>query len=166
MLHVFAFLENVASSPPDVLARYSQWMQVPPILMDAAACGWVSRRRAFWVSSRESQPPEDWSWEPGEPGVCGRLQYRSSKPVPQRIFFEQGFRPLWSPSDVMQGSANAFFVFSREFFHPCDNMKGQRQLPLTASELTPGVSPLRPMRRVAWFGARMSGESPRLGSDR
>eukprot|EP00439_Symbiodinium_sp_Y106_P015209 s167_g2.t1 len=24
----------------------------------------------------------------------------------------------------MQGSANAFFVFSREFFHPCDNMKG------------------------------------------
>lgn len=51
-IDVFAFLENVASSPPEVLERYSDWLQTKPILLDAASCGWVSRRRPFWVSSR------------------------------------------------------------------------------------------------------------------
>ena len=50
-LDVFAFLENVAAAPSEVLARCTEWMQVPPILIDGASCGWVSRRGAYWVST-------------------------------------------------------------------------------------------------------------------
>ena len=64
-LDVVAFLENVASSPSEVLAQYSSWLQ-QPLILDASTCGWASRRRAFWMASatksaspRHCKPPSD-----------------------------------------------------------------------------------------------------------
>ena len=42
--------------------------------------------------------------------------------MPQRVFFEQGYAPLWNATDVLRGLARPFFVFNREFFYPCDNL--------------------------------------------
>ena len=48
----FAFLEKVAVRC--VGAVYSHWLGSPPVLVDASACGWVQRRRFYWlVASRE-----------------------------------------------------------------------------------------------------------------
>ena len=129
-IDVFAFLENVAAAPPEVLNRYSEWLGAKPVLIDAASRGWVSRRRAFWVTSRrgglgpEHKRPTDWTWTECEQAFVGQLQYSGAKPVPWRVFFEQGFSPLWSAADVLRGLAKPFFVFSREFYHPCDHLGG------------------------------------------
>ena len=62
-----AFLENVASSPPQVLARYA--MAVPPIWMDAASSskkgllGFRPQRGPLTLSP-EHVPPDQWSWAP------------------------------------------------------------------------------------------------------
>ena len=50
-LRVCAFIEDVASSPRDVLRCYSQLMSAKPILVRAAQFGWVHRGRFFGSGS-------------------------------------------------------------------------------------------------------------------
>ena len=64
MVEVVSFLENVASMPRDVQTQYTQWMGFEPIIIDAASCGWVQRRRLLWLGrgrcgvSPSCTPPE------------------------------------------------------------------------------------------------------------
>ena len=66
-LEIIGFLENVIPEP-DSLQCYSSWMGCAPVLIEACRCGWVSRRRAFWVSSScralapaACKPPACWT---------------------------------------------------------------------------------------------------------
>ena len=68
---VITFLENVASMPQSVCEQYSTWLGAQPVLSDAAGCGWVHRRRLYWLASRSAglssrgTPPSDWVWQQG-----------------------------------------------------------------------------------------------------
>ena len=120
------FLENVGSMPRDVQASYTAWLGGDPILIDAATCGWVQRRRLYWlVSAKRSiapdlAPPSCWDWVPREGGVP-TLAYVGDKPLPNKCFFHQGFGPLLDPKAVVKsGGDGAMHPFTREFFHPTD----------------------------------------------
>ena len=78
-LPVFHFLENVRSTPPDVIAQYTHLAHGPPLAIEASLWGWVSRHRLFWlschvqgagwrnlaiVSKSEMQLPEEFSTSP------------------------------------------------------------------------------------------------------
>ena len=47
---VLSFLENVASTQKDVIAKYTDLVKGPPIVIDAEMWGWVKRHRLFWLS--------------------------------------------------------------------------------------------------------------------
>ena len=40
-VELIVFLENVGSMPQPVRDSYNEWLQAEPIMIDAAACGWV-----------------------------------------------------------------------------------------------------------------------------
>ena len=69
-LEIVSFLENIASMPKEVQQQYTSWMGAPPILVDAATCGWVQRRRFLWLCTRRQgvsatcKPPAGWVWVP------------------------------------------------------------------------------------------------------
>ena len=120
------FLANVGSMPRDVQASYTEWLGGEPILIDAATCGWVQRRRLYWlVSAKRSiapdlAPPSCWDWVPQEGGVP-TLAYVGDKPLPNKCFFHQGFGPMLDPKAVVKsGGDGAMHPFTREFFHPAD----------------------------------------------
>ena len=105
-LEILSFLENVQSMLSDVCAQYSSWMGGDPVAIRAGSCGWVTRNRLYWLVSRSRSisagmtPPDDWEWEDGvTPPV---LSFCGKKPLPQKVHFQQGFQPLFSPTDVMQ----------------------------------------------------------------
>ena len=127
---VLVFLENVASMPTEVRQQYSSWLGGAPILIDSGTCGWVQRRRLYWlVASQKSlcaelQPPSCWGWVPAE-GEVAELRYQGEKPLPNKCFFYQGFKPLLDPKDVIrQHGRGAIHPFTREFFHPADRTAG------------------------------------------
>ena len=103
------FLENVGSMPRDVQTSYTAWLGGEPILIDAATCGWVQRRRLYWlVSAKRSiapdlAPPSCWDWVPQEGGVP-TLAYVGDKPLPNKCFFHQGFGPMGTnPPSLLTG---------------------------------------------------------------
>ena len=127
-LQVVAFLENVASMPPDVCAQYDTWMRSSPVQVNAASCGWVQRRRFFWLACRGRglhdalPPPEDWAWVPAA-GVVPELRYEGKKPIPASVMWADGFQPIFDPMQVLQsGGAGAMHTFTREFYHPRDRI--------------------------------------------
>lgn len=127
-VELVVFLENVASMPKQVRSTYSTWMEGQPVLVDSGCCGWVQRRRLYWLSSRTKaltsavQPPDGWVWEPTAWDVP-QLVYKGAKPLPPRCFFHQGFQPLFDPTEVLQnGGVGAMHPFTREFFHPTDRV--------------------------------------------
>ena len=77
-VEIVVFLENVASMPAVVQAQYNEWLQGEPVLIDSAGCGWVQRRRLYWLVSRSHtlhaglRPPDCWDWVPGD-GVAQQL---------------------------------------------------------------------------------------------
>eukprot|EP00435_Cladocopium_sp_Y103_P010075 s1670_g2.t1 len=125
-VELVAFLENVASMPPQVRSQYTQWLRGEPVLVDSASCGWVQRRRLYRLVSRHKslhaqlQPPACWDWVPGD-GVVPQLQYVGDKPLPNRCFFAQGFQPLgiFYTGDRTSSSSSAaverFFADARRF---------------------------------------------------
>ena len=78
---IITFLENVASMPQTVCDQYSAWLGTQPVLIDAAGCGWVHRRRLYWLASRTGGlsptcvPPSDWVWREGPGEHRPVLQY-------------------------------------------------------------------------------------------
>ena len=46
---VLTILENVASSPQDVRAHYTNIVGGPPVEVNASLWGWVQRKRCFWL---------------------------------------------------------------------------------------------------------------------
>ena len=127
-LQVVAFLENVASMPPDVCAQYDTWMRSSPVQVNAASCGWVQRRRFFWLACRGRglhdalPPPADWAWVPAA-GVVPELRYEGKKPIPASVMWADGFQPIFDPMQVLQsGGAGAMHTFTREFYHPRDRI--------------------------------------------
>eukprot|EP00435_Cladocopium_sp_Y103_P038596 s1483_g10.t1 len=107
MQHVelVAFLENVGSMTPAVRQEYSAWLGASPIIIEAAACGWVRRRRLYWLKSRSTevspslQAPPCWDWVPAE-GSVPELRYTAEKPLPSKCFFSQGFQPVFNAKEV------------------------------------------------------------------
>ena len=128
-LEIFTFLENVASMQPSVLAQYNDWMGGRPVKVAAAGCGWTQRNRLLWlVGSRgavspQLQPPADWDWvQPRDSGVPF-LSYMGKKPIPSKVAFADGFRPLTDPVEVVKAKGEgAMYPFTREFWHPCDRV--------------------------------------------
>ena len=129
-IEVILFLENVASMDHKARDQFSHWAGSPPVCIRAADCGWTQRNRLYWLVGRSKalspdscEAPMDWSWDTGGAEAVPRLRYVGSKPVPARVYFEDGFRLLQDPLLVMKGEAEPVFTFSREFFHPTDNMR-------------------------------------------
>lgn len=127
-VELVVFLENVASMPKAVRSAYSDWMQGEPVLIDSGCCGWVQRRRLYWLTSRASSltstvaPPAGWVWEPTACDVP-QLVYQGEKPLPNRCFFHQGFQPLFDPKEIVKHAGEgAMHPFTREFFHPVDRV--------------------------------------------
>ena len=122
------FLENVSSMPAEVQTAYNEWMGSSPILVDAACCGWVQRRRLLWLTvngvgvSPGCAPPDGWQWKSPDTGKeIPELQYQGPKPIPAKVHFEGKFKPLFDPNQVVQSRGkNAMHPFTREFFHPTD----------------------------------------------
>ena len=148
------FLENVASMPLEVRRQYTEWLGGAPVLIDSACCGWVQRRRLYWLASRsraltsDLQPPLHWDWDPSAVDVP-ILKYSGDKPVPNRCLFHQGFHPFFDPKEVVkQSGRGAMHPFTREFFHPLDRtasssaeaverfMHDSRRFPPSAYEAT------------------------------
>ena len=127
-LEILSLLENVQSRPREVCAQYSFWMGGDPVAIRASSCGWVARNRLYWLVSRSRSvsagmtPPDDWEWEDGvTPPV---LSFCGKKPLPPKVHFQQGFQPLFSPTDVMQQKGEgAMHTFTREFYHPTDRVR-------------------------------------------
>lgn len=124
------FLENVGSMPLTVQSSYSSWLGGEPILIDSSTCGWVQRRRLYWLSSSRTsigphlQPPQCWDWVPHCDGAP-TLAYAGEKPLPNKCFFHQGYQPLLDPKAVLKaGGSGAMHPFTREFFHPTDRTSG------------------------------------------
>ena len=127
-MEIVAFLENVASMPKQVQQAYETWLAGPPILLDGGSCGWVSRRRFFWLRSRRgvvspaNPPPESWQWCTTTSGVA-ELRYAGKKPLPPQVFWDDHFLPLLSPQVVLQQAGKgAMHTFTREFYHPEDRV--------------------------------------------
>ena len=103
-----SFLENVASMPDSVQKQYSEWLGGLPVMMDAVWCGWIRRKRLYWLISSKGglqvscQPPESWSWMPGN-STIPELRFCGKKPVPAKVSWEAGFQPLVCPASIMAG---------------------------------------------------------------
>lgn len=125
---LLCFLENVASMPKPVRQQYSEWLESSPAELEAVWCGWVKRRRLFWLCGSKGGlgaslvPPQDWQWF--DSAATLELRYQGKKPIPAKVAWEGGFQPLVSPTAVMQGQVDcAFHTFTREFYHPEDRVK-------------------------------------------
>ena len=123
-VELVSLLENVAS----IQKQYSEWMGCYPVLMDSVWCGWVRRKRLYWLVSSKGglqmscQPPESWPWMPGN-GTIPELRFCGKKPVPAKVSWEAGFQPLVCPASIMAGDHQcSFHPFTREFYHPCDRV--------------------------------------------
>ena len=127
---ILTFLENVASTPSKVKARYSKLVDMKgakPITIQAGRFGWHCRRRTYWIASdtealdyKAFDIPSCFQWAGGaEP----ELQYISPTPMPATILFEGGYHSLLDPTDIVsQGGKGAAHTLTREFRHPGDRM--------------------------------------------
>lgn len=127
---VLCLLENVASMPPEVLKQYNEWLGFPPVKVCASQCGWTHRNRFYWLGGSKGGittamlPPDDWSWEAGQGSGIPVLAFKGKKPIPPRVFFHQGFQPLFDPAQVVQAAGKgAMHPFTREFWHPSDRVR-------------------------------------------
>ena len=128
-LLVLALLENVASMPAEVLVQYNQWLGASPIMIDAAPCGWVHRRRYYWLVAHKAaigphlQAPDSWDWVPHN-GSVTELRWQGSKPLPSKVVLQQGFTFMMDPGEVLaKAGVGAMHTFTREFFHPTDRVR-------------------------------------------
>ena len=128
---VISLLENVASAPPDVISWYSELYACRPVCTQAAEFGWVTRRRLWWVQGPLGSPhqqklilPADLVLHPaGRRRPWDELQYVGKKPIPAAIHFVGGFTPAVDPKDIVANRGEgAMFPFTREFFHPSDQL--------------------------------------------
>ena len=127
-VELVGLLENVASMPKTVQDEYSAWLGCEPALIEAASCGWVHRRRFYWLFNRQrglgpDMPlPQDWMW--WLDGPVPEIRYVGKKPIPSRVSWEQGFRPVFDPAQVIkQSGQGAMHPFTREFYHPDDRTR-------------------------------------------
>ena len=128
-LEIVTFLENVGSMQEEVRQQYTAWLGAPPIMVDAAGCGWVHRRRLFWLVSKRGgieqdfYLPDDWAWVPSSGGGPPGVQWIGKKPLPPKLFIQNGFSLMLDPQDVLKTKgAGAMHTFTREFFHPTDRV--------------------------------------------
>ena len=129
-IELVVFLENVGSMPDSVRDEYSSWLGAAPLRIEAGRCGWVRRRRLYWLASRRAAATEHvpappcWAWEPAG-GAVPELCYAGDKPLPNRCFFSNGYQPTFSAKEIMkQRGEGAMHPFTREFFHPTDRTSG------------------------------------------
>lgn len=126
-VELLSLLENVASMQKPVRDQYSEWLECLPVELEAVWCGWVRRRRLFWLCGSKGglcsslSPPVDWQWR--QSAATLELRYIGKKPIPAKVAWEGGYQPLVSPAAVLQGNVDcAFHTFTREFFHPEDRV--------------------------------------------
>eukprot|EP00438_Fugacium_kawagutii_P019665 Skav207971 [mRNA] locus=scaffold495:41021:43631:+ [translate_table: standard] len=107
-LEVVLFLENVGSMPASVQARYSSWLGAEPIMLDSACCGWLRRRRLYWLVGSKggitsaTPPPTSWAWSMSSTGQVPTLVFGGDKPLPPRCLFQQGLLPKFEAKDVVK----------------------------------------------------------------
>ena len=157
------FLENVGSMPSDVRRAYSSWLGGDPILIDSATCGWVQRRRLYWLVSTSRSiapclaPPSCWDWVPQDSGVPS-LAYVGEKPLPNKCFFHQGFGPLLDPKVVVKsGGSGAMHPFTRNSSTPLTGRRVRQLQRWNASSQMPGGFLPRRMRSAPCCGRTSSG---------
>ncbi len=128
-IEIVTFLENVGSMQEEVREQYTAWLGAPPVRVDAASCGWVHRSRLFWLVSNKGgiqqdfYLPDDWSWVPSSGGGPPGVQWIGKKPLPPKLFLQNGFSLMLDPQDVLKNKgAGAMHTFTREFFHPTDRV--------------------------------------------
>ena len=105
---VFTLLENVASSPTDVVAEYSHLMGSIPLLISAALWGYIERRRYFWLTGPAGglntkdkyKLPSGFSVAAQE-GIMA-LQAHKAKAWPQDLRLEYGFHLTFHPDEVLK----------------------------------------------------------------
>lgn len=128
-VEILSLLENVGSMPDSVQAQYSEWMESEPTLVDAATCGWVHRRRLYWLASMrgglqpDMTPPESWACALTPGSKVQALQWRGNKPLPPRLHLQEGYSLLLDPHEMVKNKGEgAMHTFTREFFHPRDRL--------------------------------------------
>ena len=163
-LLVLALLENVASMPSEVLVQYNQWLGASPIMIDAAPCGWVHRRRYYWLVAHKAavgphlQAPDSWDWVPRN-GSVTELRWQGTKPLLSKVVLQQGFTFMMDPGEVLaKAGVGAMHTFTREFFHPTDRVRQATPAAAAIGSLRMiGDFHRQPMRRLPWYGKVLSG---------
>ena len=127
-VEILSLLENVGSMPDSVRAQYSEWMESEPTLVDAATCGWVHRRRLYWLASMrgglqpDMTPPESWAWALTSGSKVQALQWRGNKPLPARLHLHKGYSllldPLWPPREGPKQGWGCYAYFYSGVFPP------------------------------------------------
>ena len=127
---IIKWIENVASCPKDVVEFYTHITGGPPVLIDAAQWGWVTRKRLFWGSADGrnlstcpvTPPPNvsiEWNHAVAE-GRCPRVRWHG-KPYPKEVRVQGGYSLRADPTKVCaQDGRGAMYTFTRQFFHPSD----------------------------------------------
>ena len=129
---VFSFLENVASMTPEVRSKYDELVQCSAVLIQGGCFGYTTRTRLWWgrgpkytvqqlVETGQAVLPD--SFDVVQSALGTEIRYIGPKPLPSKVFFEEGFSPLFEPSTVVAGQGRgAMYTFTREFFHPEDRV--------------------------------------------
>ena len=130
-VEVYIFLENAGSVPDKVAKQYSDWLRCPYLMSQSGRCGWVTRKRKYWLRgpsgdlfSKLVKLPDAWEiLEDLDDSM--ELAYCGSKPLPPRVQFTGGYAPLFDPCEIVKKKGKgAMFPFTREFRHPGDNKQG------------------------------------------
>lgn len=130
---IVRWIENVASSPPEVLEYYAKIVGPRPFLFDAAEYGYVARKRLMWacVDGTPIEPEKipamkdfeiQWNHSTGKQ-ITPRIAW-CGKPFPKSVHLEQGYQMGIAPEQIVQrGGKGAMFTFTREFKHPADRCR-------------------------------------------
>ena len=128
---VYKWLENVGSSPKEVVQMYNESMGCEPIQCEAARFGYTRRNRLLWLkgpSGSVAQHLRHIKLPPGASLVQGQRYIElhwQGKPIPKSVHLKRGYSLAFDPQGVVDDSGRgAAFTFTRCFEHPTDATQG------------------------------------------
>ena len=128
---VYKWLENVGSSPREVVQMYNGLMGCEPIQCEAARFGYTRRDRLLWLKGPSGSPAEclkHIKLPPGASLIQGQRHLElhwEGKPVPKSVHLKGGYQLAFDPQQVVENyGQGAAFTFTRCFVHPTDATEG------------------------------------------